>query len=115
VEPIITTLTLEERARKAGLEIVVERDNVPKPTVGKVIALGGDPLMNEEIKEGNVVFFHWHAGHDVTFAGVTYRQLEHPEVTGVMTWQEWEELEVERLAESKSTSESPASLPVARK
>lgn len=84
VEPIITTLSLEERARNAGLEIVIEQDNQPRPTQGKVIALGSDPLLREEVKEGDVVFFHHHSGHNVTLAGKEYRQLEFQEVTGVL-------------------------------
>ena len=85
VEPIITTLSLEERAAQAGLEIVVEHDNRPRPTQGRVIALGSDPLLREEIKEGDIVFFHPYDGSEVTLAGVTYRQLEHQMITGVMS------------------------------
>lgn len=84
VEPIITTLSLEERARNAGLEIVVEQDNVPAPTQGKVIALGPDPFLREQIKENDIVFFSRYAGNEVVLAGITYRQLELSEVTGVM-------------------------------
>jgi co-chaperonin GroES (HSP10) len=89
VEPIITTLTLEERARRAGFEIVLEQDNRPKPTIGKILQLGSDPLMNEELKIGDIVFFNWHSGHDVTLGGVIFRQLEHSEVTGVMSEEEF--------------------------
>jgi co-chaperonin GroES (HSP10) len=84
VEPIITTLSLEERAAQAGLEIVVEHENRPRPTQGRVVALGSDPLLREEVKEGNIVFFHPYSGSEVTLVGKTYRQLEHTEVTGVM-------------------------------
>lgn len=84
VEPIITTLSLEKRAEAAGLEIVLESENKPRPTQGRVIALGSDPLLREEIKEGDVVFFHPYSGSEVTLAGVVYRQLEHVDVTGVM-------------------------------
>lgn len=84
VDPITTTLSLEERARLAGLEIVVEQENRPKPTQGRVIALGSDPLLQEEVKVGDIVFFGPYAGHDVVLEGVTFRQLEHQEVTGIM-------------------------------
>lgn len=97
VEPIITTLSLEERAKNAGLEIVVEHDNRPRPTQGKVIALGPDPLLREQIKEGDLVFFAPYAGNEVTLSGVSYRQLELPDVTGVITQEE-----------ESATSEPPA-------
>jgi chaperonin GroES len=84
VEPIITTLSLEERAKNAGIEIVIEEDNRPRPTQGRVIALGSDPLLREEIKEGDVVFYAPYAGNEVTLEGKVFRQLEHQDVTGVM-------------------------------
>ena len=84
VETINTTLSLEERAKNAGLEIVVEMENRPRPTQGKVLALGPDPLLHEQIKVGDTVFFMPYAGSEVTLEGVTYRQLELGEVTGVM-------------------------------
>jgi chaperonin GroES len=84
VEPIITTLSLEERAKQAGLEIVIEQDNRPRPTQGKVVALGPDPLLREQIKEGDVVFFAPYSGNEVTLEGKTFRQLELQDVTGVM-------------------------------
>jgi co-chaperonin GroES (HSP10) len=85
VDPIITTVSLEKRAEIAGLYIVLEEDNVPKPTQGRVVALGSDPLLQEEIRVGDVAFFHWAAGHEVNLEGRTFRQLELSEVTGVMT------------------------------
>lgn len=88
VEPLVTTLSLEERAKNAGLEIVVEHDNRPRPTQGIVIALGPDSLMREQIKEGDTVFFAPYAGSNVTLLGKEYRQLEYPEITGVMTMEE---------------------------
>lgn len=84
VDPIITTVSLEKRAELAGIEIVLEQDNVPKPTQGRVIALGSDPILQEEVKVGDVVFFNWHSGHEVWLEGKCFRQLEHQEVTGVL-------------------------------
>lgn len=84
VDPIITTVSLEKRAELAGIEIVLEQDNVPKPTQGRVIALGSDPLLHEELKIGDIVFYNWHSGNDVVLEGKTFRQLEHQDVTGVM-------------------------------
>lgn len=84
VEPIITTLSLEERARRAGLEIVVESDNRPRPTQGTIVALGSDPLMHEQMKVGDVVFFAPYSGNEVTLEGKVYRQLELQDVTGVL-------------------------------
>jgi co-chaperonin GroES (HSP10) len=85
VDPIETTLSLEDRAQRAGLEIVLEQDHRPRPTQGRVVALGADPLLQESIKIGDVVFFAPYSGNDVVLEGVTFRQLELQDVTGVMT------------------------------
>lgn len=84
VDPIITTVTLEERAKQAGLELVLEHENIPRPTQGRVIALGSDPFLHEQIKVGDIVMFHHLSGHDVTLTGITYRQLELTDITGVL-------------------------------
>ena len=84
MDPIITTVSLEKRAEQAGLEIVLEQENIPKPTQGRVIALGEDPLLRESVKLGEIVFFHAYAGHDVVLEEKTYRQLLISDITGVM-------------------------------
>ena len=84
VDPIITTVSLEERAKNAGLELVLEQENIPAPTQGIVIALGSDPLLREEIKIGDIVFFGRYSGGDVFLEGRRYRQLDHGEITGVI-------------------------------
>lgn len=83
VEDIIQTLSLEERAARAGLEIVVESENKPKCTMGKIVALGSDPLAHEEYKVGDVVFFKWHSGTKITLQDREYRSLELQEIEGV--------------------------------
>ena len=88
VDAIVTTVGLEERAKLSGLEIVLEHDNVPRPTQGRVVALGSDPLLHEEVKEGNIVFFKWHDASEVWLEGKCYLQLEHQSITGVMEQEE---------------------------
>lgn len=84
VDPIITTVSLEKRAELAGIEIVLEQDNVPRPSQGRVVAVGSDPLLQEEVKVGNIVFFKWHDASEVWLEGVKFLQIEHQSVTGVM-------------------------------
>jgi len=83
VDPIITTLSLEQRAANAGLEIVVENENRPRPTMGRVVAVGTDPLLREEIKVGDIVSFMSYAGHDTTLEGHVFRTLEFQDITMV--------------------------------
>jgi co-chaperonin GroES (HSP10) len=102
VDPIITTVSLEKRAELAGIEIVLEQDNVPRPSQGRVIAVGSDPLLQEEVKVGNIVFFKWHDASEVWLEGVKFLQIEHQSVTGVMF-------------EDVKTSSEPAATPTAYK
>ena len=112
VEPIVTTVSLEKRAEEAGLSIILEQESIPRPTQGTVIALGSDPLLREEIKEGDIVFFHSYSGSDVTLAGKTYRQLEHQDVTGVMLLDSRSENVPTQDANQDPQHEVPAKAPV---
>jgi len=98
VDPITTTLSLEERGRKIGIEVIVEQENVPRPTQGRVVALGSDPLLHESVKVGDIVFFHYNSGHGVTLQGHEFRQLEISEITGILS-------EEEEVSEHESGSE----------
>jgi co-chaperonin GroES (HSP10) len=84
VKDIVTSLSLEERAERAGLSIIIENENRPRPTQGRVIALGSDPIVHDQLKIGDVVFFNPHAGHTVVLEDQEFRMLEFQEVTSVM-------------------------------
>lgn len=92
VDPIITTVSLEKRAELAenaftgsrGIELILEHENVPKPTQGRVIAVGSDPLLQEEVHIGDIVFFEWHSASELWLEGKLFLRLEHQSVTGVM-------------------------------
>ena len=93
VDDIVSELTLEQRAAKAGLNIVVADNNRPKATQATIVAIGDDPTLTEEVnfkgvkrpryKVGDVVAFNWHAGHLQIIEGHEYRSIEESEVTGV--------------------------------
>lgn len=93
VDDIVSELTLEQRAAKAGLNIVVADNNRPKATQATVVALGDDPTLTESIvfkgvrrpryMVGDIVAFNWHAGHLQIIEGHEYRSIEEAEITGV--------------------------------
>jgi co-chaperonin GroES (HSP10) len=80
VEDIITTLSIEQRAQNAGFIAIVNEDNRPKSTQGKVIAVGTDPLMQEEVHVGDVVSFSYLSGTRLYIESVEYRSLEFNEI-----------------------------------
>lgn len=88
VEDIIDEDDITARGQKAGLQVVVFDENKPRPTKGKVVGLGSGPMVNEEIKVGDIVFFSKHAGTETIVEGKSYRTLEYHEITNVLTPEE---------------------------
>ena len=83
-EEIVPVSDIEERAKNAGLVLAQFENSRPKPTTGKVVALGTDPELNEHIKVGDTVYFDKHAGSITTIEGKQYRSLEFHEITSVL-------------------------------
>lgn len=77
-------VSLVKRAEAAGLHLVIGEENVPKPTSGKVEAVGSDPLIQELISVGDIVLFARHAGLEVQIEGKAYRSLELREIAHVI-------------------------------
>lgn len=74
---------VQARAKAAGLHMVTYEQNLPKPTEGIVLAVGSDPLVQEEVEVGDHVFFSKFAGHNVYEEGKEFRSLELQEITRV--------------------------------
>lgn len=75
---------LEVRAKKAGLAIVSFEKGLVRPTSGKVVAVGSGPLINEEIRVGDTIFFAQYAGTYTTVEGKRYRNIEVHDITSVL-------------------------------
>lgn len=74
---------LSARAKASGLHIVAYEQNIPKPTEGIVLAIGSDPLVQEEVQIGDHIFFSKFAGHNVYEEGKEFRSVELQEITRV--------------------------------
>jgi co-chaperonin GroES (HSP10) len=98
VEDLEPEVSLVKRAAKAGLHLVIGEENVPKPTSGKVVAVGSDPLIQELVKLGDVVTFARHAGVYQQIEGKEFRCLELREIIMV----------IKPKAESQSIQQEPA-------
>lgn len=85
VEEIQAVDGLTERAKASGLTLVVREENVPKPTTGKVVAVGSDPLTQDQVKEGDIIFFSKHAGSHLLVEGKQYRVIELHEIISVQS------------------------------
>jgi len=80
VKLIPATSDLEARANAAGISVVLDEANEPKPTEGTVVAVGSDPLIQELCQVGDTVLFSKHAGLDVMVEGYSYRSIELREI-----------------------------------
>lgn len=84
VQDIITEIDLVARGAKLGLQIITDERNTPKPTVGRVVEIGTDPMLREVgIRKGAIVQFGKLAGTWVYLEGVQFRSLELDEIIGV--------------------------------
>lgn len=77
------TLEIEERAKRAGLALVVDEAKRPKPTRGRVVAVGDDPLLQEQVHVGDFITFAPHAGFYNFVDGEKLRVIEHIEIVTV--------------------------------
>jgi co-chaperonin GroES (HSP10) len=86
VDDIITTLSVEERARRIQapgcppMEAVIADSERPKATQGRVIAVGTDPFVQGELNVGDIVSFSYLDGTFVYIDGVRFRSLEFQQI-----------------------------------
>ena len=74
VKDINTSLSIEERAKRSGLVAVVNDRSRPRNTLGRIVALGTDPFLQENgLEVGQVVCFGALSGTGVVLQGVQYR------------------------------------------
>lgn len=83
VEDIEPLDEVTAKAMAAGLHVLVSEQNKPRATTGWVRALGTDPLLNENVRLGDVVFFNWHAGTRLTLNGKDFRILDFSEILSI--------------------------------
>jgi chaperonin GroES len=72
------------RAAAARLYVVVMEENLPRPTEGRVVAIGTDPFIQELVQLGDIVTFSKFAGHEQIVEGHTYRVLEDREIIAII-------------------------------
>lgn len=95
VVPITTTLTMEQRAKQTTsalngqpLTVVVADRERPRNTMGIIVKLSIDPIIEENFKVGMGVYYGAHSGVEQTFEGKTYRSLEFQEIISTLEEEE---------------------------
>lgn len=77
--------TITARAAEAGLHIVVDQRNKPRPTCGAIIAMGTDPiLVDMGLRIGDRITFATSAGDRQFIEGKEYRLLEYQEIKMIL-------------------------------
>ena len=77
--------SLTKRAEVSKLHIVIATKNKPRPTTGKILLLGTDPLINDMgLVPGMRVSFGPNSGDRQFFQGKEYRLLELQEIKMIL-------------------------------
>lgn len=108
VEELKSELTLTERGKLSNIVVVTDDDNQPHNTMGKVVALGTDPMVHEVCKEGDAVFFSKHAGTRQFLEGRQFRILDFQEILSVLTEEEQQESKSPSHPEPMQKAPDPA-------
>lgn len=85
VDDIVTSLDIEKRYERIGLTAIIDQKERPRNTQGLVIAVGSDPLTQEEIKVGDIISFGYLSGTFIMVEGIQFRSLEFQEIINVDT------------------------------
>lgn len=85
---IVTTLSIEEQYKKAGLIGVTAGENRPKPTCGVVVAMSKDPIVLDNYKLGMGVYFYGHSGQHVWFEEKQFRTLDWNDIINTLEEEE---------------------------
>ena len=80
IEPVVEEMV---RAKNAGLHVVIDQKNMPRPTEGVVIALGPDPLLRELVQVGDTVYFSKFCNEYIHVDGVPYHILSLSDLKGL--------------------------------
>lgn len=88
IVPITTTLSIEEKWRRAGLTYVAAERSKPRNTLGIIVSLSIDPIIEENFKTGMGVYFGPLSGTELHLLGKTFRSLEFQEVISTLEEEE---------------------------
>ena len=84
IVPVTTTLTIEEQYKRAGLIGVAAEKERPRNTLGVIVKISIDPLIQENFQVGQGVYFAPLSGTELTFEGKIFRSLEFNEIISTL-------------------------------
>lgn len=76
IRAITSTLTIEEKYKRAGLIGVAAQKERPRNSIGFILAISQDPLIVENFKVGQMVYFPPLMGTEISLLGHTFRSLD---------------------------------------
>ena|SRR5580765_1825871 len=88
IRPITTSLTIEERYKKAGLIGVAASKERPRNSIGFIVATSIDPLIEENFKVGMMVYFPPLIGTEIRLLGHSFRSLDFNDVLSSLSEEE---------------------------
>jgi len=84
VRTIQTSLTIEEKYKKAGLYGVSAQKEKPRNSIGFILAISQDPLIQENFKVGMMVYFPPLMGTNIQLMGQEFRALDFNDILSTL-------------------------------
>jgi co-chaperonin GroES (HSP10) len=88
IRAITSTLTIEEKYKRAGLIGVAAQKERPRNSIGFILAISQDPLIVENFKVGQMVYFPPLMGTEISLLGQTFRSLDFNDILSTIEEEE---------------------------
>lgn len=88
IRAITSTLTIEEKYKRAGLIGVAAQKEKPRNSIGFILATSIDPIIQENFKVGMMVYFPPLLGTEITLLGHTFRSLDFNDILSTIEEEE---------------------------
>jgi len=80
---VVEKIEEEEEATSGGI-IIPDTAKEEKPAIGKVIAVGTDPDLQEHIKAGDKIIYGKFVGDEVKLEGKEYLIVQRPDILAIV-------------------------------
>lgn len=84
IRAIKTSLTIEEQYKKAGLIGVAATKEKPRNSIGIILAVSIDPMIEENFKVGQMVYFPPLNGTNIQLLGHEFRALDFNDILSTL-------------------------------
>jgi chaperonin GroES len=81
---VLIEKTQEENEQKVGSIIIPDTATKEKPTMGKVVAVGTDEDLKENIKKGDTIIYSKYAGDEIKMDDKEYMIIQRSDILAIV-------------------------------